>query len=228
MDWPVSGVRLLEPGAAPWQIDLAAILGSRRSCRRFSPLSLQAVGSLLWQSCRALAVSESPYGFELEQRPVPSAGAIHPIHILLQLPDTNEWARYNARAHRLDLLLDSKSYVLQGLVARAIDLAELGQGSVMAFVAEPGLTAAKYNNPESLLWRDAGVLQGTLALVAHALSIQFCLLGITGEPWVGMLANEGELRGMGLAVLGGGARRPLRSLGISEQKAPHDFLDGSP
>lgn len=191
----------LEPGVAPLQVDLAGVLASRRSASAFELLSVQALGGLLWYVARTLALAPSPYGFELQHRPVPSAGAIHPIHVVLQIPGRDKWARYDARTHRLAVLGNSAD-VLHHLRAEAARIVDPGRGTLVAFVAEPGLTAAKYENPESLLWRDAGVLQGAISLVAEAVGLNLCLLGATGNPWVGRLAEEGKLTGVGLGILG--------------------------
>lgn len=206
MAWPVESSLALEPGVSPWPVDLAAVLSTRRSRRTFDAVPLSTLGALLWQTSRTLAVAPSPYGFELQQRPTPSAGAIHPIHLVLQVPGTKAWARYNTRTHRLDLL-GSAGQVLDGLLGHVAGLIDPGAGSIITFVAEPGLTATKYDHPAALFWRDAGVLQGTLAVVAEALSTSFCLLGATGNPWVGELADKGKLIGTGLAVLGASSKR---------------------
>lgn len=199
--WPVQGLVPLEAGTAPWPVDLATTLARRRSVHARGPLTLSALGALLWHTCRTLTVAASPYGFELQQRPTPSAGAIHPVHLILQAPGTGGWARYNPRAHRLELL-GSAGGVLENLHTRVAELIGPSAGTVLAFVAEPGLTAAKYEQVNSLIWRDAGVLQGVLAIIAEALLIDMCLLGATGDPWVGALADQGKLKGVGLAVLG--------------------------
>nr|WP_323145430.1 hypothetical protein [Stenotrophomonas maltophilia] len=141
-------------------------------------------------------------GFSLQQRPVPSAGAIHPVHLLVQLPqEGGQWARYNSITHALDVL-DHASAVLQGLCEEARQVVRTEPGSLLLFVAEPAMTAAKYENPCSLIWRDAGVMQGTLAIAAEALALNYCLLGITGDPWVGRLSEQCHLVGVGLAALG--------------------------
>ncbi|MGV8268318.1 hypothetical protein ACV334_37680, partial [Pseudomonas aeruginosa] len=57
------------------------ILDHRRTRRTFNTLSVDQLGQLLWRSTRTQAIAESGYGFDLELRPTPSAGAIHPIHI---------------------------------------------------------------------------------------------------------------------------------------------------
>jgi hypothetical protein len=83
-------------------------------------------------------------------------------------------------------------------------LVELGFGTLVSLVAEPGKTAAKYANHESLVWRDAGVVLGYMSLMAEALKLSFCPLGITGRPYVtDCLPNASTLQAVGLAVLGG-------------------------
>ena len=72
----------------------------------------------------------------------------------------------------------------------------------MVLVAEPGKTAAKYANSESLVWRDAGVLLGYMSVVAEALGLGFCPLGITGQAYVSALSADARLTGVGLAVVG--------------------------
>jgi len=69
-------------------------------------------------------------------------------------------------------------------------------------VAEPGKTSAKYSSSSSLVWRDAGVLLGHIGLAAESLGLNYCPLGITGEPWVSQLDSQGKLSGVGLALLG--------------------------
>lgn len=196
--WPVADSIGLEPGVAPMVVDLAALLAERRSHAKGTDPSLQGIGATLWHVNRTLSTSPSPYGFQIERRPVPSAGALHPVHILVQLPQTELWTKYDPKRHRLDKLVDTNQ-VLKGLLDQAQDVAEHGSGSYLAFVGEPGRLAAKYDNYESLLWRDAGVLQGNICLAAHAHGLGVCLLGVTGHRWTSRLAEEGHLVGLGLA-----------------------------
>ena len=188
----------LEPGTAPHVIDLAAVLLNRRSHQPGGVPTIEALGGLLWHTMRTLEIAPSPYGFYQERRPVPSAGALHPIHVLLQEPGRSDWARYDARMHRLERLVDNEG-TLTGLAEHAWEAAGAAEGVVIAFVAEPGRTAAKYENAETLVWRDAGVLQGTLCAVAQAIALRVCLLGPTGDSWVSRLADKGQLQGVGLA-----------------------------
>jgi hypothetical protein len=84
----------------------------------------------------------------------------------------------------------------------ACALVDCKRASVIAFAAEVGRTSVKYANPESLVWRDAGVLLGYLHLCAEALGLAFTPLGITGDPYIRHLDGQDRLRGVGLAVVG--------------------------
>lgn len=176
------------------------VLASRRSTHRFSDLSLETLGHVLWLSSHCQRAKDSEFGFLLQQRPLPSAGGMHPIHIIVKMPRL-EWARYNATAHALDVLSVPSSWS-EAFAHRCNEVVPTGNGTLMLFVAEPGMTAAKYDNFESLVWRDAGVLQGDLAIIAAGLNCGFCLLGINGNPWAQQLCEQGHLTGVGVAVLG--------------------------
>ena len=190
---PVPDIEALAP--------MATTLEARRSERTFAPVSEALIGALLWHAARTKESASSPLGFQIEHRPTPSAGAIHPVHLVIQLTDEGSWARYNPQEHSLDLLAKGDSR-LQPLVDYSEQMVPRGGGHLVLFVAEPGKTSAKYDNPESLIWRDAGILQGSLALVAAALGLNYCLLGIMGNPWAAQLSRQGKLQGVGVAILG--------------------------
>jgi len=180
--------------------DMAAFDG-RRSRRKFAPLSETSLGALLWHTSRTQNSKRSPLGFDIEQRPAPSAGAIHPIHILVLRENTKMWARYNPVPHALEPL-GTISERLNPFVQECNSIVPIESGDLLLYVAEPGKTAAKYAYSESLVWRDAGTLQGIMAIASEVLGLNFCLLGVTGEPWVSALDQEGKLRGVGAAILG--------------------------
>lgn len=181
--------------------DIFKIIGERRSRREFSALRPTDLSSLLWYSARTQAVSHSNYGFELEQRPVPSGGAIHPIHILIKSPDEPHWGRYDSRQHSL-IALESASLILEGLEDHSESVLPGSTATKILLVAEPGKTGAKYDHPESVIWRDAGALLAVLSVVAQALHLNYCPLGITADPWASRLGPPGLLVGVGMAMVG--------------------------
>lgn len=178
---------------------MLAGLDSRQSRRSFGPLDNVLLASLMWHVAAPKASARSMLGFRIEHRGVPSAGALHPIHILVCDPATRVVERYEGSTHTLHALaLPAPA----ALVAGCEEVLSAQDGKLLLFAAEPGKTAAKYESPASLVWRDAGILQGGLALVAEALGLNFCLLGITGDPWIAHLSEEGKLRGVGVALVG--------------------------
>lgn len=179
---------------------LDVVLSARRSTRKFGRLTIDLLSQILWLSSHCQRTTESGLGFCLQQRPLPSAGAIHPVHLLINVPGVG-WARYNATSHSLELLDVMRDWS-ESLAKHCNELVPIGDGALMLFVAEPGMTAAKYDACESLIWRDAGILQGGLSIVAAGVGCNMCLLGITGNPWAQKLSEQGQLTGVGAAILG--------------------------
>lgn len=200
--WPNGTFYALPKVKAIGDTGILNLLDHRRTRRTFNALSAAQLGQLLWRSARTQAIAESNYGFDLELRPAPSAGAIHPIHILTHLPGTPNWSRYDSHRHGLVELAGSVE-AFGGLVEQCHQILPTDQATRLLFVAEPGKTAAKYQHGESLIWRDAGALLAIMAVIAEALDYTFCPLGITGEPWAGRLASPGVLTGVGVALVGG-------------------------
>ena len=199
--WSVSERRPLPITDASELTQLSDVLEFRRSDREFGDVAITSLAALLWHGARTKASSVSLTGVSIEHRLAPSAGAIHPIHLVIQLPKENGWARYNPQTHCLDVLADT-GQCLDPLIEHCDSVLSRQDGSLMLFVAEPGKTSEKYENSESLVWRDAGILQGCLGLIAASLALNYCLLGITGNPWVASLSDQGELQGVGMAILG--------------------------
>lgn len=200
--WPIANSITLPLAQQAGTGTLQGALATRRSRRTFAPLSIEQLGTLLWHTIRCQRTAPSSLGFALQQRPIPSAGAIHPIHLVTQLPDDMEaWARYNPITHSLDII-GAAAGVLDTLRDETEHVVPAHPGSLLLFIAEPAMTAAKYEYADSLVWRDAGVMQGALALAAEALGLHYCLLGITGDPWVSQLSNQCQLTGVGVAALG--------------------------
>lgn len=200
--WPEGRRIQLPPRTAPLVVDVVTLMEQRQTKREFTrELSLEALGEFLWLACRSRSSRASPYGPDQESRPHPSAGAMHPIHVFVAR-DGEALYRYDPSGHAL-VEVPGTELNAGHIVAAAQASLELGQGWVLALVAEPGKTGAKYKDPESLVWRDAGVVLGYMSVVAEALGLAFCPLGVTGKPQVTEgLPNADALRGVGLAVVG--------------------------
>lgn len=202
IQWPCCEAISLGPAAGfcTRSISFDELASRRRSRRSFAPLSLEMLGALTWLSCRTLQSGVRYSGLDLSQRPSPSAGAIHPIHVLVIHPEFNGWHRYDPVGHRL---CQVQTPLDPGQVRDDMQqVLPAPQATLILFAAEPGLTGAKYEAPCSLVWRDAGALLGTMTLAAESLRLSFCPLGVTGEPWIGRLLDQPGLAGVGAAFVG--------------------------
>jgi hypothetical protein len=199
--WVESETQMLEIPCEFNQRPLADVMNTRRSKRTFHSIDITNLSKILWLTSRIQETAKSKLGFELSRRPSLSSGAIHPIHILVQLNRGEAWWRYDAHKHSLTRVAEGFKDE-HGLNSAVKDVLDPDQGAVMLFVAELGKTSAKYINAESLIWRDAGVLLAMLALASDTENMNFCPLGITGDPWASSLDNKGRLIGVGMAILG--------------------------
>lgn len=180
------------------------VIDARASHREFGFVDDQQLGAFLWLACRTRGVGASELGFDLEHRAAPSAGAIHPIHVVVKRPGDDRWWLYVPRSHRLAEMKHAAAR-LEGLLYHSLQVLAGDRATRFLFLAEPGKTLGKYQDGCSLIWRDAGTLLGVMALTATAQGLNFCPLGITGEPWASGLADQGKLAGVGLALLGADA-----------------------
>jgi hypothetical protein len=156
--------------------------------------------ALFTLTCKVTDAADDRLGFPQAHRPAPSAGGIHPIHVVINLPEDEAFLRYDPANHGFRVL---RTDLASRLVRREVgDLVDAAHAAVLLFVAEPGMTAAKYSNADSLVWRDAGVLLGAFCYAAEALEMNCVPLGITGEPWVTQLNPAPGLAGVGVALLG--------------------------
>lgn len=191
---------LLGPPADLAEIGFKDVVLGRRSGISFAELDRLSLGSLLWYSARTIAVQNQDQNREM--RPVPSAGALHPLHLLVS-EDPKTWLRYSPRRHAL-CHLSVQAEQAQGLWEEVRQVLDVGEGTVILLLAEMRLVSAYYDHPESLVFRDAGCLLGQLGLVAAALGLSYRILGPTGEPWASeLIPSQGDsLAGAGLAVVG--------------------------
>lgn len=179
------------------------VIEGRRTRRQFGAVSISTLSHWLWLTGREQIQGHSLFGFPLNKRPVPSAGAIHPIHIILSLPGKDGWHLYLPDQHALAKLEEKDIDIPRASIcSELLSVIDVQEGIAIRLVAEHGKTSAKYENSASLVWRDAGVLIGHMSLVAEALACNFCPLGITGQEWCQKSELQDRLAGVGLAILG--------------------------
>lgn len=192
----------LQPLTHALTLDFGELIEQRQTRREFSgPLEVEALGAFLWLACRNRSSRATNFGPSQESRSYPSAGAMHPVHVLLTEPE-GDWLKYDPCDHALLVLSDTHESA-NSARSSANQCVPVGKAILIALVAEPGKTEAKYLNSETLVSRDIGIVLGYMSLVAEALGLSFCPLGITGGAQLaGVLPDTERLHGAGLCLLG--------------------------
>lgn len=180
------------------------ILLRRRSRRLFGRVSVNQLSELLWYTSKVLD-DRFEANRRWQHRPTPSAGGCHPIDILLveqDIPTAASLQLYDPIAHALCklCLFDVESFVhLLSMIEQAIPH---GHGSIVLFAAQFGRTLSRYEQGDSLVWRDAGALLASIGLVAEGLGVACCALGLTGEPWLSRTLGTSLITGVGGCIIG--------------------------
>lgn len=177
------------------------VLDQRRTTRKFACVETADLAYFFWNTARIQGTLGSALGFVQTFRPVASAGAVHPIHILVKRPASSTWCRYEPSMHAM-IALPTFTNSLSDVDEKIGSAVDAANATILLYVAEPGMTAAKYQNEASLIWRDAGALLGHSALVAADMGLSYCPLGLTGNVWAKRLNQQGQLAGVGVALLG--------------------------
>lgn len=181
------------------RVDFFDTLDSRQSSTG-GLLETAKLSSLLWHSMRLRERRPGRFGIGRESRSAPSAGGLHPIRLIVMSIDGVDSGIY-----------DDHSHALLPISARAIELnrvniAEIfgiSTGTTIQFAADAGLVSACYENPSSLIWRDAGALAATMCLIATTLCIAATPVGRVGNAIVEAANLPDGFIGAGAVHFGG-------------------------
>lgn len=151
---------------------------TRRSSQKVGYISLEDITELLYYSNKIQSISIDDSGFLISKRTAPSAGGRHPIDILVSLPSesTRFLQYYNPIDHSLSEL--SISIEIQQSFFKEINKnLPLGDCCLIWFSIQTKKTQSKYENAESLYWRDAGALLYCIQIISNYLGFKSCPLG---------------------------------------------------
>jgi SagB-type dehydrogenase family enzyme len=180
------------------------VVNGRETRRPSGYLDEDSLAEVLWHAARKRASRMTEAG-SWEHRAAPSAGGKHPIDLLITGVNgrRDQLYLYEPRKHLLVELALCDEQALLALNAQLETVLPHSPGITLWFAAQFGRTFGKYERGESLVWRDAGALLATLGLVAEALGLAFCGIGITGEPHIGRaLGAEARISGVGGCQIG--------------------------
>ena len=179
------------------------VLNNRTTRRQFTSLPFEKLNSVLWHSSRTIIKNSSKVGKRWEHRPVPSSGGKHPIDIFIFHEEQEQYALklYQPTPHALAQLNVDQETILK-LVEKVNYILPKQNATIIWFGAQFNRISAKYKFGESLVWRDAGALLTTISFVAESLELNYCPIGITGEPFVSNILNTKKVAGVGGIYLG--------------------------
>lgn len=176
------GNTLPRPRALP-DLTLSTILRDRTSLPAEAKPTAQQLGDILWHSnfvrMRNPATA-SKRGWE--SRNTPAAGGLYGIETLVLPLEAGEpcgW--YDPIRHQLMPITDVEETALSNRENVAA-LCGATSGVTLQFICDARRLAVLYDNSETLMWRDAGCLIATLALVASAIGACATPLGRVGLP----------------------------------------------
>lgn len=180
--------------------DLIETLDQRRSRRRFGRLDLRSLSRMLWACSRSIFIDSTDPN--RRQGPTPTAGGLGSVRTVIV---SREWGSllYDASRHGMDVL-DVPQAAIDEVLRQVGRFMEPGAGCLALFVADRGYIEQYYQEPASLVLREAGALGAYMALVCEASDLAFCLLGTQGSRWASMAlgVNEELVIPGGAALLG--------------------------
>lgn len=180
------------------------VIDNRNSTRNFRRLFLEEISAVLWASSKVKSLSLQENGYILTKRPASSAGARHPIDLIVISPTLNckDLHYYNPFDHTLNKL-NLTEFPLDDFLNHVSSIISLVDGTVVWFICHPHRTSAKYDNFQSLVWRDAGVLIHSIQIACCGLGLSSCPVGSLGEPFISSgFSRIGDIFGVGGIIIG--------------------------
>lgn len=199
--YPILSKKYLPEPAFTNSTTFLDVINNRVSRRTFNKLSFDKLNALLWYSARAIDVAPPEVSPRWQHRPSPSGGGRHPVDIFILNDENGEYtlSLYQPISHSLSLLRSSKSHIAN-LINTIETVLPIGNATIIWLAAQFDRTLSRYENGESLIWKDVGALTGVTTLVAEYLEINCCPIGINGDPYISEAIN-GELRITGVGGL---------------------------
>lgn len=200
--YPISFVERLERPSNHYVSNFFELTRLRVSSKNLTSLSLRQLSNLLWYAAKVIDTHYQENGYILSHRPSPSAGARHPIDLLLITPSKHLICQYyNPFEHSLNHLNLNKESLFE-LITHLNYNIQINEATAIWLIAHVDRTLAKYKNPASLIWRDAGALIQILQMTATALGIGSCPFGTLANPFIDKLFPSASLISCGGIIIG--------------------------
>lgn len=177
------------------------VLLTRSSSNKLSSISLVEISELLYNTAKIQNLEQSDSGFLITKRMTPSAGARHPIDLLISpFQDNRVLFYYNPLDHSLnEIQIDP--LLAKNFFDEVNENVSLQEACLIWFSIQPQKTSSKYENPESLYWRDAGALLYCIQIVANFLNLKSCPLGtLASKSFYKLFNTQSLIPGGGMLI----------------------------
>lgn len=177
-------------------------LNSRTSQRTFASIKLEELYPLFHHSNRTKKITKDPFGNKLERRNYPSPGSLCSIHCVVSPLSSSEWYIYNSAVDSFDqiAIVDDELNKFKEVCGELINVNK--DAWLIWYVCDVDLLSLRYENYESLAFRESGHISSTQSLVAEHLGLGFCALGFTGYHLAEKISNERKFIGVGTSLVG--------------------------
>ena len=179
------------------------IIFSRRSSSDFSKIELNELSKLLYYTTSISNIEIDEDGFILSKRTVPSAGARHPIDLLISLPNLSA-KRGLSYYNPIDHSLNNLNIERKKLDCFLLDVGKclpIKNACIIWFSIQTKKTSSKYHNAESLYWRDAGALLYCIQIISTFLNLKSCPIGtLAFDSFKNLFASKKLLSGGGVLI----------------------------
>ena len=187
-------------------VELLEIFNNRKSRRYFSsPLNIKQISLLLWNTLKITKIEVDESGTVVWNHcNVPSAGGLASIDtfIINISGEDRKLFYYNPYKHTLNELEINNNYI-DLILEHSQNVIDSTNATQFIFGAQIKNLYSKYENAESLLWRDVGAIYMAIGLMSEACNFNSCSLGITYEPVLAKsLKQKGTIVGVGGIIVG--------------------------
>lgn len=156
------------------------VFENRRTCRTISEVSLCETRAFVSHVFAPRHIGKGRLE-GLMRKTMASAGALHPIDVLIvDGPDVDDPILFSDRHKKFLTVPILQESGFRSAVVEAASILPNASGHLVLFVGDKRRVSKAYKAPETLLWRDGGAATQACSMAAFALDYGFCPIGHSG------------------------------------------------